>query len=139
MAKRYDMELTRLQADVIMAATDMFSALGTARLSAIIEHPDIARGIVERNVSYESVLSDLNDIKVKLFRVDRNAHFSLRSELIHDDCRIAWDVCRAIRRRLSWDRVGPQAQRDFHTLPVIQSSALKASSSVEPMPVIKRL
>lgn len=107
-----ELALNDKQADVIIAALELWARIGCGELTALLGHPEISRRLTtDKGVTTEDVRRLLEHLKIGVFGLPRNAYYGIVSSDITESNRIAFDLMQVIRHRLSWSRAGNPAER----------------------------
>lgn len=101
--KKYTLEVTGAQADVLVAALDLFSRMSLGQISELENHWRIYGKMVETD-DYETLRNSFFGLKKVALGLEPNASYGIFSQEIHDTNRVAWDLQQVIRNCVSWDR-----------------------------------
>jgi hypothetical protein len=115
----YLLRLTEAQAQTLVAACDLYSRIGigqfeeVARLASmgVLTHKDKADGATADDV--DAAESALMTAKQQLTGLPSNASFGIHNDKVRPTFKLAWDLQQVIRHRLSWDRRGNPAKREW--------------------------
>lgn len=115
----YLLRLTEEQAQTLVAACDLYSRIGIGQLEEIAR---LARmGVLAHKDNPDGAVADSLDMaeealvtaKLHLTGMPSNASFGIHSDKVRPTYKIAWDLQQVIRHRLSWDRRGNPAKREW--------------------------
>lgn len=127
--KKYQMELTEEQADIVVRALDLYTRIGIGQFDKMLE-VFTGLGSGPRNPASESYI---NTVKEWETGQPPNGSFGIHSSVVRNEFRQAFDICQVVRHRLAHDR-NPGGHSVHHYEP------LKASTVAEDvMPVIKQV
>lgn len=94
--KIYTLKLNKNQIVSIMKNLELISRIHMGQFSEIRTIIGNDKLSYEKSIKIESILKEM-------FYPGLDGHYSIRSENINDDARIAWDISKTIRHAISWD------------------------------------
>lgn len=100
--RRYVLELSERQAQVLSQAAELYARLGMGQFDKLDRFFWKPQKSLDQARTYLDALRMIKNGSV-------NAHPSLRSAEVDDDYRVLYDLHQVIRHRLAWDRE-PQPQ-----------------------------
>lgn len=133
---KYNLTITKDQANLLVQALDMFSRVGIGQLDAVANHPEIEARVSRGEADCESYFDAgklFDEAKLKLFGLTPGASFGIHNDSVDDSARVAWDLMQVVRHRLSWDRVGSPEKRDFSTMMGVNFDTPRQSSNTTPL------
>lgn len=117
--RSYLLHLTEEQAQTLSEACELYSRIGIGQLEevahmarmGVLAHKDKTDGVDAE--SLDAAEEALMDAKRHITGMPSNASFGIHSDKVRQTFKLAWDLRQVIRHRLSWDRRGNPAKRDW--------------------------
>lgn len=96
---KYSLNITKQQAEIIIKALDLYSRIGMGQIIEVLDHHTNRIKPEQAIIIYNK----LNEIKPMLTGLPTNSYYSISSDQISNNYRIAYDLQQVIRHRLAWD------------------------------------
>lgn len=103
MNHQYKVTLSEAQVDVILRALDMYSRLGCGQFEEIDRLFQFDPRRNPKSYGWD-IRCQLDALKQQFLPLQFNASYSICSQEVPVDFRLAWDVYQTIRHHVSWER-----------------------------------
>jgi hypothetical protein len=101
--KKYTIEITETQVNVIKEALEVFARLGIGQFRDALESLPLKESCAEGRSDDMLVIGQILKKHTKSNVDGWQSSFSIHSQDVNDEAQIAWDIYQVIRRKLSWD------------------------------------
>ena len=97
--RRYKLEISESQANVLVSALDLFSRIGLGQ----IEEVEKVAGNYNSSGTYDHnrVERLLHEVKLEMLGMAPHHSYGIMCPQVHEDFRIAWDIQQVVRDKIS--------------------------------------
>lgn len=100
---KFVLELTELQAELLVKALDLYSRIGIGQIGEVhniltLEPHTNPPG----EHTYQGIKNALDFVKRELFGFESGASFAMHNSKVPEKFRVAWDLQQVIRHKLAW-------------------------------------
>ena len=99
--QKYTLTLNKKQADILIAALDLYTRIGIGQFEEILSVYD--RGLQLADVTREGMRNGLDFVK-QLAGHPPNGSHGIHNQAVDDNFRVSYDLKQVIRNRIAWDR-----------------------------------
>lgn len=97
--------MDRERAILLMRACEVISRVGMQQFKEMVE-------LLNPEISYGDAIEIEGWLKSKLGNLPYNAYHGIHSDVIPEECQVAWDAYQHLRREISWELLGLDWRRD---------------------------
>lgn len=100
---KYLLEINEEHAKVIIEALDVFSRIHMGQLNIIAEQLNFSNFFNKTNIHNTDFRKKIDELKA-IIGLSSSGHLGIRSEVVHEDAKVAYDIQQIIRHKLAWDK-----------------------------------
>jgi L-alanine-DL-glutamate epimerase-like enolase superfamily enzyme len=100
--KKFKIKLGEEELELISSALELYARVGLLQFDKLTINTSFQKTVWDRNVGQE-FYDESNRLK-EVFGLSKTAHYSIFSEKVGDDCRIAFDIHQRISHKLNSER-----------------------------------
>ena len=100
---KFVLELSELQAEVLIKALDLYSRIGIGQIGEVHNILTLEPHIKSPSENtYQGIKNALDFVKRELFGFEAGASFAMHAPQVPDKFKVAWDLQQVIRHKLAW-------------------------------------
>lgn len=127
--RRHVLTLTDAQADLLVAALDLYARIGIGQLETLLEYPGVRlspSGRADARYHVAALKHELFDLPISA-----SDSYGIYSQEAVLPAKNAYDLRSVVRHRLAWDRAGNPTERDWRTMITVDYDEPRQAGSEE--------